>query len=460
MNRTAVVGGLYLAVVVLALADALLSVSALRRLAVVLIITFVALELPRIHWPQRVAGGLLFAGGLLAGWQQSALAVTFWEGAARALPLLVLFAAVMSLQVPALTSPAFRRLGESVAHQPPGRRALMLALAGHGLGAVLNLAGLQLVASLIDPRLDPPVRRRLTLAVMRGFSAAVCWSPFFVGMAVVLTMLPQTSWLEVAPFGLPVAATLIAAAWGHDRLMRRRALAPEPAAGAAQDTAPRPGTGTLLRVAGVFLALGVPVIGLGEAAGLGIPIAIGLAAPPLALAWQASLPGGVAPLSGGGAGLTRAVVGRLPGLRDEAVLFLGATVFGTGVAAAVGDAAPAIAAPLAAWPVPVKVVGLTLLGTALAGVGVHPVILAIGVGQILPPSTLGLAAPVVALMLVVAWATGTAMSPFSATTMQVARLLELSVFRVGWGWNAGYCLPASALAALVIAGVERALAGA
>lgn len=453
MTRSAFTAGLYLAASLLTLADALTGSDALRLAAAACMVGFVALELPQVQWAQRLAGGALLLGGLAAGWQHGTLAAVALDGASRALPFLVLFAAVMTLQVPALASPAFRTLGEAVVRQPPGRRYAMLALAGHGLGAVLNLAGLQLVASLIDPETEAPLRRRLTLAVMRGFSAAVCWSPFFVGMAVVLTVLPQTSWLQVAPVGALAAAALLATAWSADRLAR-----PRPTATAPRPSAPKVGAAVWLRVAGVFLALGVPVVGLGEGVDLGIAIAIGLVAPSLAFIWQARLPRRAG--AAGAAGLARTVASRLPGLRNEAVLFLGATVFGTGMAALVGDAAPAAAAPVAGLAAPIKVVALTLAGTALAGLGIHPVVLVIVVGQILPPAALGLPAATVALILVVAWGMGTAMSPFSATAMQVARLLSVSPFRVAWAWNARYCLPAAGLAALLIAAAERAgLAG-
>jgi hypothetical protein len=77
---------------------------------------------------------------------------------------------------------------------------------------------------------------------------------------------------------------------------------------------------------------------------------------------------------------------------------------------------------------------------------------------VLGPAALGLAPLEAALLLTVIWGLGTQMSPFSATVMQVSRLLEVSVFRVAWVWNAPYCLPSAALAGLAAAGLG-ALAG-
>ena len=447
-RRRVATAALYAGVYLLTLADALHPHPWLSGIAAAGLLAFVALELPEVRPAQRAAAAVLMLAGLAASWSVggwSAAAADLVDGTRRALPFLVLFAAVMGLQIPALHSPSFRRLGEGVVAQPPGRRFVMLALAGHFLGAVLNLAGLQLVASLFDPDMRPRLRQRLTIAVVRGFSTAVLWSPFFVGMGVILTVLPGVSWLSVAPIGFALGLALVALAWGLDRLTRPRPA--EPADRPPHDTAglPRAAGG----VATVFLALAVPVIGLAEGAGLSIVIALGLVAPPLALLWRRRLAahahGAPAPPP-----LLATVVGRLPSLRNEAALFLSATVFAVGLSHAVDGAVLQgwLAAP--GLPTALRTAALTTLGTLLGGLGVHPVVLAILVGEILTPDVLGLTPVTVALILSTAWGLGTQMSPFSATVMQVGRLLDVSVFRVAWLWNAPFCLPGAALAGLAI----------
>jgi hypothetical protein len=425
------------------------------------------LEMRRVGAIQRGAEAIIEVAARAAAWWGSGgetRAGAAFEGFHRALPFLVLCAAVMTLQAPAMASPAFRAIGESVVRQPPGRRYLMLAFAGHYLGAVLNLAGLQLVASLLDPGMATPLRRRLTIAVLRGFSAAVLWSPFFVGMGVILTVVPGASWRAVGPAGLPLGAGLIALAWLFDRATRRPSPAARALAGAnaaSTDNARAKPTGTTsgwlhpaLGAATVFLALAIPIVMLSEIGGVSIVIALGLIAPPLALVWQGRLRA---------TGFTRTrpstvlhdIIGRLPDLRNEAVLFLGATLFGVGLAGAIDAGTLAHlgeAGHLSPWA---KAPLFVVAGTLLAGLGVHPVVTAIVAGAVLPPDMMGLSAPAIALLLAVIWALGTQMSPFSATVMQVARLLEVSVFRVAWLWNAPFCLPAATPAGLAVAGLAR-----
>lgn len=443
---------LYAVTYLLTLADALYPHPWLSTFAAAGLLAFVALELPRISTAQRIVGGLLLIGGVAAAWWSGGAihaANDILEGTRRALPFLVLFAAVMCLQLPALASPSFRRLGETVVVQPPGRRFLMLAFAGHFLGAVLNLAGLQLVASLLDPGMRAGLRRRLTTAAVRGFSAAVLWSPFFVGMGVILTILPEVSWLQLAPYGFALGTTLVLLAWAIDRTTRRRVPAssrdlPRPPAGPAA----RP----LAGVVTVFLALTIPVIGLHEGGDLSIVIALGLIAPPLALLWHLRLTSlQDSDAAQASKSFVSSVFERLPGLRNEAALFLAATVFAVGLSNAIdGNLLSAWLTQLD-WPVPLRTAALATTGTLLAGIGVHPVVLVILVGEILTPEVLELPAVAVALLLAVAWGLGTQMSPVSATVMQVGRLLDVSVFRVAWIWNAPYCLPAAALAGLAIA---------
>ena len=442
---------LYLAVYLLTLVDALRPTPAVAATAAVGLMAFVALQLPAIRMPQRIASAVLIAAGLAAAWSRGgapgALA-DLLAGAERALPFMVLFAAVMCLQVPALVSPSFRQLGERVVAQPPGRRFLMLAFAGHYMGAVLNLAGLQLVASLLDPGMRPTLRRRLTLAVLRGFSAAVMWSPFFVGMGVILTVVPGVSWLQLAPAGLLLGSGLVLLAWALDRATR----GPRDPAD-APPAAPEGDLGrSALGVLAVFLALAAPVVALSESARLSIVIALGLVAPTLSVGWAWLLR---RQRAADPAPVLASVTGRLPNLRNEAALFLAATVFAVGVSHAIQPDALAGALGLTDWPAGLRAAALAVAGTLMGGLGVHPVVLAILAGEVLGPAALGLSPLATAMLLAVVWGMGTQMSPFSATVMHVSRMLDVSVFRVAWLWNAPYCLPAAALAGAAVAGVAE-----
>ena len=389
------------------------------------------------------SAAVLVALGLLArGGDITALLV---EAGVRTLPFLVLFLAVLCLQGPALASPTLRAIGGYVAAQPPGRRFAGMALAGHLLGAVLNVAGLLLVLSLRDPKLAPRDQMRLTAGAMRGFGAAAAWSPLFVAMSVVLAALPSLSWLEIAWRSGLVAAAILLLAWAWNRIERGRGISapvPPPA---------RLAPGTMARAVLILAALFVPVIWLFEAHGLAIPIALGLVAPVMAGLWE----GVQAPAGARGAavaGRAHAVFQGLPGLRNEAILFFAANTFGLGLSAALDPellARLSEALPGAGLSIPI----LIMAGLAIAGLGVHPIVIVVAVGTVLSPELLHLSDMETALSLLVIWGMGAIMSPFSGTVLQVARLTNCSPFRVAWGWNARFSLaiglPVSAVVYIV-----------
>ena len=218
--RKALSSSLYLALCLATLGHFVLGAPADLRPIGAALLAYLLLEVWAASRLILGSAAVLVALGLLAqGENYGALLV---EAGARTLPFLVLFLAVLCLQGPALASPSLRAIGGFVAAQPPGRRFAGVALAGHLLGAVLNVAGLLLVLSLRDPKLAPRDQMRLTAGAMRGFGAAAAWSPLFVAMSVVLAALPSLSWLEIAWRSGLVAAAILLFAWAWNRVERGR----------------------------------------------------------------------------------------------------------------------------------------------------------------------------------------------------------------------------------------------
>ncbi len=446
--RKTLSSALYLALCLATIAHYVLGAPSDLRPIGALLLVYLLLEIWAASRLILGSAAVLVAFGLLAqGGDTLALLV---EAGARTLPFLVLFLAVLCLQGPALASPTLRAIGGFVAAQPPGRRFAGMALAGHLLGAVLNVAGLLLVLSLRDPKLAPRDQMRLTAGAMRGFGAAATWSPLFVAMSVVLAALPNLSWLEIAWRSGLVAAAILLFAWIWNRIERGRG------GGGAVGTPPaRLAPGTLARAALILAALFVPVIWLFEAYRLAIPIALGLVAPALAGLWQArQAPAGKRGTAAARRG--REVFRGLPGLRNEALLFFAANTFGLGLSAALDPVLLARLSevlPGAGLSIPI----LIMAGLVVAGLGVHPIVIVVAVGTVLSPELLHLSDMETALALLVVWGMGAIMSPFSGTVLQVARLTNCSPFRVAWVWNARFSLAIGVPVSAVVYAVARLL---
>jgi len=207
-----------------------------------------------------------------------------------------------------------------------------------------------------------------------------------------------------------------------------------------------------LRVGGIFLSLFVPMILLVEAAGLPIPIAIGVIGPLHAIVWLGRIRHAASPGTGSlpaaGRSLLAEVRAHFPALRGEVLLFTGASLFGSGLAIGIGGLGSALPLPTGDAAIPAIIV-LVVAGGVL---GLHPVIPLIIIGEAFPPARLGLPADVMAVCLMSAWGLATVASPFSAIALFIARLLGVSVWTAAWRWNAGYALGSAVVvsAALVL----------
>lgn len=442
--------GLYLAFSLLAIAAHVLQAERVALVAVVLLCLFLVIEYRRANGVQQIVGAVLFALGV--GF--AAFADRPWEavldGLTRSLAFMVLFFAVAWLQIPAARSPSLRAVRDAIFAQPAGRRFLYLSIGVHGLGAFLNLAGPALLSDMIARQKDAETRGRLSKALMQGFTSASAWSPFYVAVSVVLLAVPGVGWIEIAPYGLVLGAVMIACSFGLDRLTMRRRDAGRPPPAAANLP-----YGTKRRVLAVLVSLLVLVVGLVEVAGFSIPISLGIVGPPFALIWTRLIAGPIPPVGGVERDLARRVVGGLAALRSEVIVFASANVFGVGVASWLGP--DRVGAWLAGTGFGADV-GLVALMAVIVGcgfAGLHPVILVILAGEVLPPAALGVSEPAMALALLAVWGVSTVISPFSATTLYLSRVSGVSPYTLAWRWNSAYGLLATVLLAAVVIGFRH-----
>ncbi len=434
MDRNTVSSGIYVLLVLVVIATRIWQVPFGREAGVGLLAVFLTLEISRAPAIQRNMGVALAAAGVLAAAIGGDMVRALIDGLDRAQIFVVMFFAVTWLRDPAITSPALRALRDAVTHQPAGRRYPILWLSVHCLGSVLNLAAMSLLSGMVSEQADRRLRRRLSMALMSGFTAASSWGPFYVSVAVILTAVPGVRWVEVAPLGLAMSAAILAVGWGYDRIALRQP--PRPGSGsAAAPSRQRFGGGTAGRIAGILVSLIVLVMGIHEIAGLPIPIALGVVCPPFAVVW-AMLQADVGQRWAGGAvPLARRIFAGLPDLRNEAIAFVAASILGVGVAKILPP--ETISAFLQGYDITGDAVIVALIfGMVVASAaGFHPVILAILVGEVLPPEVIGMPPEILALAMLGIWGTSTMVSPFSATTLFMGRVVGVPSHVIAWRWN-------------------------
>jgi hypothetical protein len=441
-KRVSLSAWIYLSIAALALVDVVAHWIFIVPLAAGLTILFLVLEVRAVPTVPRTVGLALIAIGLISAAIGGRLGETALDGFARSKTFVLLFFAVAWLQITARESPALQAIRETITSQPPGRRFLVSAWGVHLLGAVLNLAGLSLVATMIDRRRDPQLLKRLTTALMLGFTSASCWSPFYVSMVVVLTALPTLSWIDVAPYGAVIAVSAIFGGYIFDRIIGRGVREGEAPPSAPLSAADK------FRAIGILGSLSVLVVALVEWGGTSIPVSLGLVAPPFALFWTASMSDENSGRFSQMRNLTRRVVTGLPALRSEVMVFVGATVFGVGVSALIP---PGDLAPFLDYWVPSIDLRLAVLTFGIAGIsmlGLHPVVVVILVGEVLPPEVMGVPDWIMGVALLGMWGLSTMINPYSATTLYLARVSGVSAYTMAWRWNPPFVLIAISLVTL------------
>lgn len=430
MTRNTISSSIYLVLVVVAITSRIWPFPFGREIGVALTVTFLALEISRAPALQRNVGALLFLTGVVTAWAGGDLVGGLMNGLERSQIFLVMFFAVMWLREPAVVSPSLRTLRDAVVAQPAGRRFPILWLSGHILGSFLNLAAMSLLSAMVADQKDARLQKRLSLCLMHGFTTASTWGPFYVSIAVILSAIPGLTWIEIAPLGLALSACLLAVGWTYDRLFLRA----KPVPGSIR-SGPSLSAGTIGRVALVLVQLIFLVMGAHELAELSIPVALGVIGPPFAIAWAAVQAKKGERWASGARPLIRRIYINLPELRNEAVAFVAASVLGVGVSRVLPP--EKIGAALYEYGIhpDVVVVGI-VFGTSLLGMaGLHPVVIAILVGEVLPPDVIGIAPEVLAIALLGVWGTSTMVSPFSATTLFMSRVVHMPSHVIAWRWG-------------------------
>lgn len=433
LDRNTVSAYAYVVLVIVVIMTRIWGVPYGRELGVGLLVVFLALEFGRAPPLQRNMGAALAVVGAVAALFGDDLVGVLIDGLDRAQIFIVMFFAVTWLREPAIASPSLRELRDVVIRQPAGRRYPLLWLSVHLLGSVLNLAAMSLLSGMASEQKDRRLRRRLSMALMFGFTTASSWGPFYVSVAVILTAIPEVRWVEVAPLGVGMAACMLAVGWSYDRLvLRQPRLSSQQANSAAS---PRITPSTAVRICAILSALVVLVMGIHELAGLPIPIALGVVCPPFAVAWAMLQAPPQTRWADGGRPLTQRIFRGLPDLRNEAIAFVAASILGVGVATILPP--DVIGGYLREYDITGDAVVVALIfGMVLASAsGLHPVILVILIGEVLPPEVIGMPPTILALALLGVWGTSTMVSPFSATTLFMGRVIGVPSHIIAWRWT-------------------------
>ena len=405
----------------------------------------------------RMAKGLLCAAGvltLLALWRSPTPGQLLFEASGRFAFFATFVVALSMLRLPAYRSRLVRRCGQSMLLQPPSRRYPILSLGSALFGIILNIGVLNLFAAMIEKSntlsaaqgrgwVREARQRRMMLALLRGFSLAPLISPMGIGVAVVLSSLPQVTWPQLAPYILGAAALIFMAGWAVDYF-----TGPHPPANKTYVT---PSLRPLAQFSVLLIGIVALVFSIAWLLELRLPIAALLGAPTgalLWLAWQRRRLG-----YGGLPAAITAVHRQLPWLLSPSaneIVVLGAAGYLGHVCVGLVDTQQL--APLLAVLDPLGTLNAVLamlMVVGLAQIGVNPIVTVTLLVGLLPTMGIeGLTPELIGASLMVGWALALMSSPMTASMLILSRFTGVTATRIGYRWNGRFLVAAIPLLAL------------
>lgn len=333
------------------------------------------------------------------------------DGFMRAQIFGAFFPAVLLLRATAEVSP---RLGQMQA----GVGALSLAQSrgwtmygAHGLGAVLNVGALAVLAPVVARDADELRRLQLAQSAAHGVAAAIMWSPFFVALAFTSQLVPQAPLWQSMLIGL--GAGIMGLALSHRMFM------PELKAGALLQALGhlRPLLAPMAVMIGCVLACTVVLRMSGlQAVAVVLPLLCALY------------------LAGRGAQAARTAWRRafdsFGRLADELLIVVGAMLLGAVVAALPPVVALAASmSPSALTGVPL-VVAMVVVLVALGQLGLHPMI---GVSIFVPvfaSGAFGISPPLLVAAAVFSWGLSASVAIWTLPVAVAATSFSVPVARL------------------------------
>ncbi|WP_238380922.1 hypothetical protein [Alkalilacustris brevis] len=419
------------------------------RLASAATVLAIAILWFQIDWSRRafvlVALGVFLAGVVtLPDWRAAAEA-----GLRSSIFIVAFFTSLITLRSVAAGSTAIMRCGHFLAHQPPGRRYLALSAGGHLFGLILSYGAITLLGGMAtakrpeDDEASEEVRnhrrRRMLVAIQRGFVSSLPWSPFAFAIAISTSLIPGASWGAVVGWCAVSSLLLMALGWTLDTIFKPRLSAPAPVRTAPEGT-------WLGNLAPLLVLLGVLVVGVAglySITQLRIVAIVMTVVPLIALGWIAFQ------RKGDGPGPARRIQALATGFINDDIPRFRAEVVLLSMAGFIGTMGSHLAEPLVlasgvdltAVPGWVILMGLFWLIPVVGQFGMNPILAVSLTVPLLPsPEALGLSPSILVLAITSGWAISGATSPFTASTLLTGALGNVSATHVGLRWNGLYAI--------------------
>lgn len=433
----------------------------LKDLNLILLIIVISLSLTVVTGSAKVIGYVSFALSITLLLVYHA-PLSIWEQALQEnLYLVVMFTLVPLLGIPLQYGGYFESL-QGVFRRyihTDSRFYLLVSMISAFIGVLVNMAVVPLVHQISLASDKSSNKKLLSVAIGRGFTTCTIWAPTTAAIALVI-QLSGAEWPLFFPYGILFG--LIAGLIGYTMMMLegRRAVnrfAPDVTTATTATTAItseelKPIAEISLRkvielsIFGVILIALIAIVAL--ITGISTIIVVSIASLVFPVIWLSLI--GRLPV------LFREFRGdyfteRLPRLKNEIVLFVGAGLFATSIAFShLGNYVPRLLNSIVGSNALSLAIVIIFGSLILSVLGVHPIITVTILGGTVKAAAYGVTPTYMALVLATSWAMGISISPSAANVIAIAGLTEQSPFKVGVLWNGLYVLLVSSVLIMVL----------
>ncbi|HZK86190.1 MAG TPA: C4-dicarboxylate ABC transporter [Desulfosporosinus sp.] len=427
-------------------------------LNLILLVIVILLSMPVITGSAKVIGYVSFVLSIILLLSYRA-PLSIWEQALQGnLYLVVMFTLVPLLGMPLQFGGYFESLqGVFRRHVHTNSRFyLLVSLISAFIGVLVNMAVVPLVHQISLASDKSSNKKLLSMAICRGFTTSMFWAPTTATIALVI-QLTGAKWHLFFPFGILFG--LIAGLIGYTMMIlegRREdnSLGTVVNVVTSEDTAEKlkPNTEIDFRKVVELSVFGIALIALIAIASLVTEISTinvvsitSLVFPVIWLALIRRLP--VFPREFKGDYFTK----RLPRLKNEIVLFVGAGLFATSISYShLGDYVPQFLNLIVGSNALSLTIVMIFGSLILAFLGVHPIVTVTILGGTVKAAAYGVSPTYMALILAISWAMGISVSPSAANVIAIAGLTGQSPTQIGFRWNGLYVAVVSTVLIMIM----------
>ncbi|WP_252313410.1 hypothetical protein [Sinobaca sp. H24] len=293
-----------------------------------------------------------------------------------------------------------------------------------GMGSLLNLGSMPLVHKIGSESFTAFENKRFGLLIIRGFGFCMLWSPYFVNVALIL-VLYDLSWTDIGGYGLimGICYSVIVALFFPSSTF----AAPDERVNRAENEE----QASLQKQLRLFVLFVVLLLLLSFTMEMVLPfgmltvvVLLGLIYP---LIWASVL----RMLRRYTVNAHEQVSWSFKRLYNELGIFITAGFFGE--ALSLSPAGEVLSHVLIEWSggaVPVLSALLIAMAMGLAFIGIHPVIIVIGIGGSLDPALFGVTPSFMGMLMLSAWMLATQFSPFSGSVLMASNLMNISAWKL------------------------------